>query len=276
MPTSITPNSKCPNCGEYKNRAISIDAIIEQDGKILLVKRGIDPYKGYWAIPGGHVDFDETLEQSTVREVKEETGLTVTKLTLFGIYSDPGRHPRQTIAVAYIVEVEGVPIAGDDAVELAWFSPKKLPPNMAFDHLVILHNFISSNNYKKYCNFKKFLPISFLIALILLLILRVTPLNETAGQTCLDVCIGPIDSIFMLIIALPSFQALAFASILIPESLKDSLYSVMPQNINYDIFITIVFGVLNNLIALFIFGFMIDEALKMWMVRKHSKKRNGL
>ena len=87
------------------------------------------------------MDFDETLEQSTVREVKEETGLTVTKLTLFGIYSDPGRHPRQTIAVAYKAEVKGNPKAGDDAVDLAWFFPDQLPPKLAFDHNKILKDY---------------------------------------------------------------------------------------------------------------------------------------
>ena len=140
---TLQTSPKCPTCGEYKNRAISIDAIIEQDGKILLIKRGIDPYKGYWAIPGGHVDFDETLEKSTIREVREETGLTVTKLTLFGIYSDPGRHPRQTIAVAYQTEVKGNPKAGDDAVDLAWFSPDQLPTKLAFDHSKIFKDYFN-------------------------------------------------------------------------------------------------------------------------------------
>jgi len=143
--SSVTTDkpSKCPHCCEYKNRAISIDALIERDGNILLIKRGRDPYKGFWAIPGGHVDFDETVEQAVRREVKEETGLTVSKLSLLGIYSDPGRHPKQVIAVAYKVETTGEPEAGDDAEEFAWFSPDKLPPNLAFDHKKIISDFPS-------------------------------------------------------------------------------------------------------------------------------------
>lgn len=137
-------SSKCPQCGEYKNRAISIDAFIEKDGKILLVKRGRDPYKGFWAIPGGHVDFDETVKDAVIREVKEETGLSVGKLSLLGIYSDPGRHPKQVIAVVYKVETTGEPVAGDDAEEFAWFSPDQLPTNLAFDHNKILQDYLGS------------------------------------------------------------------------------------------------------------------------------------
>ena len=144
MPSTQTPISlKCPHCGEYKNRAISIDALIEKEGKILLIKRGRDPYKGFWAIPGGHVDFDETMEMAVIREVKEETGLVVSKLSPLGIYSDPDRHPKQVIAVAYKVETTGEPEAGDDAEEFAWFSPDKLPPNLAFDHKKIISDFPS-------------------------------------------------------------------------------------------------------------------------------------
>lgn len=132
----------CHACGNYQNRGVSIDAIIVINKKILLIKRGNDPYEHYWALPGGHVDFDETIENTVKREVKEETGLETVSLKLLGIYSKPSRHPKQSIAVAYIVEIKGEIKAGDDAVEYKLFSFEELPQKLAFDHEEIIADYL--------------------------------------------------------------------------------------------------------------------------------------
>lgn len=134
-------NEPCPSCGRYANRGLTIDAIIVRDGKILLIKRGAEPFKGFWALPGGYVDWDETVEDAVRREVAEETGLMVTSLELIGVFSKPERHPKQCIDVAFAVETMGEPKAGDDAVEIGWFGIKNLPP-LAFDHEKIIRDFL--------------------------------------------------------------------------------------------------------------------------------------
>jgi len=94
---------------------VTIDALIIKDNKILLIKRGADPFKGFWGTPGGYVEWDETVEDAVKREVKEELGLDTTSLKFVGLYSAPERHPKQCINVAYTVTVEGEPKSGDDA-----------------------------------------------------------------------------------------------------------------------------------------------------------------
>ena len=143
--TETQKNTKCPVCGNYKNRDVSNDAIIEIDGNILLIKRGKDPYKDFWALPGGHVEFDETVEESVAREVKEETGLDVISLKLFGVYSNPERHPKQTVAVAYLVKTKGEIIAGDDASDFKLFSKDEIPDILAFDHKEILDDYLKKS-----------------------------------------------------------------------------------------------------------------------------------
>lgn len=122
-------------------RGVTIDAIITKDDKILLIKRGRSPFSGFWALPGGHLDFDETLDDALKREVKEETNLKVISLRLFGVYSNPKRHPKQAIAIAYIVGTIGKPQASDDADEIKYFSVNKLPPKLAFDHQRIIDDY---------------------------------------------------------------------------------------------------------------------------------------
>jgi len=132
---NLKNTEQCPECGRFANRGNSIDAVIVRDGKILLVKRGREPYKGFWATPGGYIDWDESAEETVKREVKEETDLDVTSVKLFNAYTDPARHPKQTMALAYIVQVkDDEPKAGDDADAVEWFDLDKLPESMAFDH----------------------------------------------------------------------------------------------------------------------------------------------
>lgn len=130
----IQNDKPCPQCGRYNNRGISIDALIIQDGNILLVKRGVEPNKGKWATPGGYIGWNESAEEALIREVKEETGLTVKKTQFVNVYSSPLRHPKQVITLAYIVEVEGEPTKGDDADDVKWFPLDSLPTPLAFDH----------------------------------------------------------------------------------------------------------------------------------------------
>jgi len=134
-------NNYCSHCKRYFNRALSIDALIVHEGKILLIYRLEEPYKNCWAIPGGHVDYNETVEDAVVREVKEETNLSVTKLKFFNIYSSPSRHPLQTVAVAYVVDAVGTPQAGSDASRFEYWSLNALPSPLAFDHQKIIADY---------------------------------------------------------------------------------------------------------------------------------------
>lgn len=123
----------------YKNPASTVDIIVEEEGKILLVKRKRNPYKDIWAIPGGFIEYGkENLEEAAIRELREETGLVALSLELFRVYSTPGRDPRRhTISHVYIAEAKGKIKAGDDAKEAKFFPLSSLPP-LAFDHTKIL------------------------------------------------------------------------------------------------------------------------------------------
>ncbi|MGH8335854.1 MAG: NUDIX domain-containing protein, partial [Gammaproteobacteria bacterium] len=93
---------------------IAADAIIEIGDRIVLIERKNTPYG--WAIPGGFVDFGETVEHAAIREAKEETSLDVELHALLGVYSRPDRDPRgQTISVVYVGRAAGTPVAQDDA-----------------------------------------------------------------------------------------------------------------------------------------------------------------
>ncbi|MCK5038278.1 MAG: NUDIX hydrolase, partial [Thermoplasmata archaeon] len=102
----------------YQNPALTVDAIILIDDKLLLIQRGNDPFKGYYALPGGFVEYGERVEEAVEREVKEETGLDAEVQELIGVYSAPDRDPRgHTISVVFHLEVIGGELkAGDDAV----------------------------------------------------------------------------------------------------------------------------------------------------------------
>lgn len=127
----------CPSCGSpvarYRNPFPTVDIIIETNNGIVLIMRKNPPYG--WALPGGFVDYGESLESAAVREAREETSLDVKLISQFGAYSDPGRDPRHhTISFVFIAEAEGLPNASDDALEAEIFTFNTLPKNMAFDH----------------------------------------------------------------------------------------------------------------------------------------------
>lgn len=109
---------------------------------IILIKRK-NPPEG-WALPGGFVDYGETLEAAAIREAKEETGLDIKLVRQFHSYSDPLRDPRQhTISTVFVAEASGALKAGDDASDVALYNNKNLPVGMAFDHREILNDYFS-------------------------------------------------------------------------------------------------------------------------------------
>jgi len=132
-----------------KKPSITVDGVIIKNGKILLVKRRNEPFKGKWALPGGFVEYGETVEKAVLREVKEETGMDAKIKKLVGVYSDPARDPRgHTISIVFLLEGEGDAIAGDDAIEAKFFDLNELPP-LAFDHEKIIKDAIQT--YKNEC-----------------------------------------------------------------------------------------------------------------------------
>lgn len=136
----------CPKCGtsiQPRNPFPTVDIIIELENKgIVLIKRKNPPYG--WAIPGGFVDYGETLEEAAVREALEETSLKVELVRQFHIYSAPDRDPRQhTISTVFIGRAEGTPVAADDAKEVGIYTKDSLPAELAFDHRKILSDYFS-------------------------------------------------------------------------------------------------------------------------------------
>lgn len=129
---------------DYPRPMLTADCVVtDLEGRVLLVRRGNEPFKGCWALPGGFMEMDETIEQCAVRELEEETGLraTVDMLRLVGVFSAVGRDPRgRTVTAAYALSMPDatkVAIAGDDAAALDWFPLSSLPP-LAFDHAEVL------------------------------------------------------------------------------------------------------------------------------------------
>lgn len=130
---------------EYPRPMLTADCVVTNDrDEILLVRRGNEPFMGCWALPGGFMEMDETIEHCAVRELQEETGIVVSErdIRLIGIYSAPGRDPRgRTVTAAFRVESEKSKVeraqAGDDAAEVRWWPLNALPP-LAFDHTQIV------------------------------------------------------------------------------------------------------------------------------------------
>ncbi len=120
---------------------IVIFALRERRLQVLLIRRGVEPFRGSWAIPGGFVLPDEGLEQAAQRELREETGVDAAYLEQLYTFGDVGRDPRgRVVTVAYVALMAGegpAPIAGTDAAEAAWF-PLEALPSLAFDHARIL------------------------------------------------------------------------------------------------------------------------------------------
>ena len=140
---------KCPNCNHsieiYKNPIPTVDIIIEYKKGIVLINRRNFPFG--WAIPGGFVDYGESLEQAAIREAKEETNLDITLTTQLHTYSSPDRDPRQhTISTVFTAIGKGELKGKDDALEAEIFYKNNLPDNIAFDHRKILYDYFKTLN----------------------------------------------------------------------------------------------------------------------------------
>lgn len=144
------------NVNGYVAPALTVDGILLKGREVLLIRRGREPLKGAWAIPGGFVEVGESCEDAVRRELVEETGLRGDIVHLLGVYSAPGRDPRgHTVTVAYVLKVSGivdVGQGGDDADEARWFDLGRLP-GLAFDHARILEDALrwleSPGNFEK-------------------------------------------------------------------------------------------------------------------------------
>jgi 8-oxo-dGTP diphosphatase len=130
---------------EYPRPALTVDSVVFARGAgvlhVLLIRRARPPYQGHWALPGGFVELDETLEQAALRELQEETGIRLSQMEQLRAFDAVDRDPRErviSVAHAALVEMEQyVPSGSDDASEARWFALDALPP-LAFDHEQVL------------------------------------------------------------------------------------------------------------------------------------------
>ena len=100
---------------DYKSPKLTADGAIIKEGKILLIERKNEPFKGKWALPGGFVEYGEKVEDAVVREVSEETGLDTKIIDIVGVYSDPTRDPRgHIVTVVYLLDILDGEIKGSD------------------------------------------------------------------------------------------------------------------------------------------------------------------
>ena len=122
---------------------LAVDLIIEVEGdRIVLIRRRNPPYG--WALPGGFVEYGESLEAAAVREAKEETGLDIELIRQLHTYSDPSRDPRgHTVSTVFIATAQGTPQAGDDAGDVRTVSAKEPPAPLAFDHEKVLADYLA-------------------------------------------------------------------------------------------------------------------------------------
>lgn len=140
---------KCPNCQRdievYQSPFLTVDIVIELEGGIVLIKRKYPPIA--WALPGGFVDYGESLEDAAVREAQEETSLDVVLKRQLHTYSDPHRDTRShNVTTVYTATAKGIPKAADDAKEICIFTKETLPKDLAFDHRRILEDYFGMSD----------------------------------------------------------------------------------------------------------------------------------
>jgi len=142
----MSDQQNCPHCGNtiktWRNPLVTVDIIIELEEGIVLIKRKNPPHG--WALPGGFVDYGESLEEAACREALEETGLQVKLTGQLHSYSEPGRDPRfHTVTTVFTATASGAPMGADDASEAAIFPQDKIPP-LVFDHGKIMDDYFQS------------------------------------------------------------------------------------------------------------------------------------
>ena len=136
---TYVPGAEFPYQYKYEHMAVTTDCVIftfdERRLKVLLVRRGAEPYQGQWAFPGGFLRNSETAREGAMRELREETSLEPSGIGELGVFSDLDRDPRErVITIAWYALVKPTKVVGgDDAAEAAWFPVDELPP-LAFDH----------------------------------------------------------------------------------------------------------------------------------------------
>ncbi|MBT4540367.1 NUDIX hydrolase [Candidatus Woesearchaeota archaeon] len=131
-----------------KTPNLTVDIIIRFMGGIVLIKRKYDPIG--WALPGGYVDYGETVEAAAIRETKEETNLNIQLVKQFHVYSNPKRDlKKHNVTVVFIAEGKGELKAGDDATDVEVIMENNIP-KMCFDHNQILKDYFNNPGYEKY------------------------------------------------------------------------------------------------------------------------------
>jgi UDPglucose 6-dehydrogenase len=129
---------------EYSNPALAVNTIVTTNSKVLLVKRSIEPFKEMWSLPGGFVEYDESVEDALIREVEEETGLRVKPKRVFNVYSHPLRSPvKHVVTICYLTGILGGTLrTSGENVEVKFFPLDQLPEQLAFDHHKIIKEYI--------------------------------------------------------------------------------------------------------------------------------------
>jgi len=124
---------------------LAADLIIRNGERIILIKRGIDPFKGQWCLPGGHVEHGEQVKAAAVREAREKTGLDVDLTETLDVYDEPGRDPRgPVVSIVFEAETDQDDLtARTDASTARWFDLDDLPEEMGFDHRHILEDYLT-------------------------------------------------------------------------------------------------------------------------------------
>jgi ADP-ribose pyrophosphatase YjhB (NUDIX family) len=134
---------KIENKGDWQNPNPTVDIAITDGNRVVLVQRANEPFKGQWVFPGGFVEYNERVEDTAIREAKEETSLDIELVDILGVYSDPGRDPRaHNISTVFVGrKLEGEVMGGDDAAAAEWRDLEDLmPDDLAFDHGLILQD----------------------------------------------------------------------------------------------------------------------------------------
>ena len=136
LPTEERPRLVCHN-GHilYVNPKVVVSVVAERGGRLLLMRRAIEPRQGAWTTPGGFMEIDESVEECAIREALEETGVTIRLLDIIGVYSKPAPEGRGIVSIVFRGRVtQGRPTPGREALELRWFRPEEIPwDELAYD-----------------------------------------------------------------------------------------------------------------------------------------------